>query len=263
MATKKSERESKPVFESAWQLVKPSYEAFLLNAWTLISLIIVPMVIVALLSVFMLPMELAALETLDISVTPDEFFEVIKPHLPSIFAFVILATLIVGISAVAMEYAVLQSARGKKISPLAALQKSLRFILPLVGFGFVVFGMLGLGLLALVIPGLVLLVMWIPRLSIAHYVMFDEKTGPWETFKRSGEIAKVGGLWSAVGVTLVLGIGLSLLSSVFTPFVEDSFVGGIIFDSAITIASLMFVAIIAVRYDAVRKIEKSDKKAEK
>jgi hypothetical protein len=101
---------------------------------------------------------------------------------------------------------------------------------------------IGLGLILLIVPGLIAFA----RIVMAPYVMVDKNLGVMDSLKESNRLSKKysGKVWAAIGVSILIGIGVALVDIV--PF------AGQIAGALITIA---FSLVMALRYFQLKKLD--------
>lgn len=180
-------QESKKTMPSAYALFKPSFNAVMVNIWTFLCLLLIPVSIVILSGFF----------TDDGIFASDNASKLLAP-------FIIPGFILALLTAPALPYVQLASVRGKEVTLGEALRAGLKKFWRFYGLsvltGLIVFG----GFLLFIVPGFFML----RRYILAPLYLYDHDLKIMEAMKRSAEDSKQfsGAIWGMIGVQLLIGI---------------------------------------------------------
>ncbi len=241
---------------SAFSLVKPSIRVFRKNMATLLIIAFAPILIStifeALLGNKLFPPDQAPNFYNQTSVIdPTSFFT--GGNIALLIVFGLLMLVVMAILTPAESFVLLKGAKNKKTAIEDALSKGWKFSLPFIKFFLLVAIILAPLFLLFVIPGVIALIVMLPRLMIAPFVILEEKTGPMATLKRSGQLAKQGGLWGIIGVTALFGIAAGIAAMILGAILGQSVVSDLVLQLLQTIVLTALAAMPALRYIALKK----------
>lgn len=181
-------KKQKIAFPSAFGLFRPSIDAVLLNVWTFLALLLLPIAGFVLFAV-----TAGAFAAADLT-------GVAAVMAGLMLAFVVLAALIVG---PALPYVQLMSAKGKQVTIQEAVRAGLKKFWRFYGLSILTGLIVFIGFLLLIVPGLFML----RRYILAPYYLFDRDLGIMEAMKASAKDSKrfSGAVWGLIGVIVLIG----------------------------------------------------------
>ena len=195
-------QESKQSLPSAYALFRPSFNAVMVNIWTFLCLMLIPIVIVIVTGFF----------SGDGVFANDSLSKLLVPFLIPGFILAI-------ITAPALPYVQLASVRGKEITLGEALRAGLKKFWRFYGVSLLTALIVSVGILLFIIPGLFML----RRYLLAPYYLYDHDLKIMEAMRRSAEDSKQfsGSIWGIIGIQFLIGvIGvfpiLALVSAILT-----------------------------------------------
>ncbi|MFL6729234.1 MAG: YciC family protein [Sphingomicrobium sp.] len=109
----------------------------------------------------------------------------------------------------ALTRATISAAEGNRVSFGDSLSTSLRVLVPLIILAIVSAIGIGFGLILLVVPGIILMLMW----SVAVPVLVAERTGIFESLRRSGALTK-GAKGRILGIFIVVLIAYGIVTMI-------------------------------------------------
>jgi len=115
----------------------------------------------------------------------------------------------------AVVYSVVQYLNGDKSSPFASLAQMLRRFVPVVLVAIISTILVWIGMMLLIVPGIIVALM----LCVAIPVVMAEGPGVMASLSRSRELTK-GARWKLLGLFLVAGIGITIVSELLSFIVE-------------------------------------------
>lgn len=105
-----------------------------------------------------------------------------------------------------------KSVDGKKPDAAELVEAGKKFWLRQLGLFIVIGFIIVVGLILLIVPGIIAII----RLCMAPYIMFDRDLGIIDSIKASNQLASknMGAVAAAIGLTILIGIGLTILSAI-------------------------------------------------
>ena len=185
------EQTAAPQLPGAFELFKPSYEALMVNIWTFLGLVALPMA-----GLLIGTMLLGG---------NSEGSATSMGALQGVGALIAVASgLLTIIIAPAMPLVQIKSTQGKQITIGEALQGGLKFFWRFWGLSILVGLIIIVGFLLLIVPGIFM----IKRYYLAPFYMYDKNTGIGEAMRTCAEDSKAfaGAIWGVIGVTLLINL---------------------------------------------------------
>jgi hypothetical protein len=175
---------NKSQFPSAFSLFRPSLDAVMVNIWTFLGLLLIPM------AGLMLMIPLAAMGGDQVFLN---IFAVIVAIAAGVFFLFV---------APALPFVQLQSVQGKQVSLGNALKVGRKFFWRFYGQSILVGLIIVGGLVLLIVPGIFMF----KRYYLAPYYMYDQNLGILEAMRKSAADSKVfsGAIWGLLGVALLI-----------------------------------------------------------
>lgn len=168
--------------------------------------------------------------------------------------FAILLTVMLSLlSQAILVYASFQDMRGRQVNLSESLNVSLSRLVPILGLTILEGICIMIGFMLLIVPGLILITMWF----VAVPACIVERTGPWQSMVRSGQLSK-GHRLKIFGIILLLYIVSAVVGYIVT--IVFGAVGGTLFA---TIATLLwngvwgayFAIFVVVTYYELRAVK--------
>lgn len=191
----KVKTENQPL-PGAFEIFKPSMNAFVLNIGVFLALYFFPVLVVfggGLLAgiLGLIAISMASYELVYVSVA---LFVVIL-LLAGIFGMVLLS---------AVPYVQIRSVRNETVSLGEAIRAGKHFFWRMIGLGISVGFVVFVGLLCFIVPGII----FIRRYFLAFYFLADQDTKIFEAMRLSSTATKdkSGAIWGVIGVNFLLGL---------------------------------------------------------
>lgn len=205
-------------FPSAFALFKPSYEAIMVNIWTFLALLLLPI------AGFVVSGAFAGDGTTGTNMTA---------------LLIGLAGIVIGLLvAPAIPFVQLKSVRGQEVTIGEALQAGKKYFWRFYGLSILTTLLVIGGFILLIVPGLFM----IKRYLLSSFYLYDRKLTVREAMRQSQADSKpfAGALWGVIGVSVIIGLlGVIPLLAVVSAILQ-----------------VVYYCAPAVRYEQIKKAAK-------
>jgi hypothetical protein len=179
-----------PELPGAFSLLKPSWQALMLNIWTFVALLLLPIAALILLNLFGTSLSANSGDRSNLSA--------------GVIVGVVVIIALCLVIAPALTYTELQSVRGKKVLLGEALRTGKKYIVPFFGISILSGIVVILGFLFFIVPGFFML----RRYILAPYYVFESEGTITQIMKRSAADSKrfSKAVWGVIGVSALFGL---------------------------------------------------------
>lgn len=219
MKKKKQQHPEAQTLPSAFSLFRPSFEALMVNVWTFLCLLLVPIALLTIMNVFGEDLKAGAS-------TGSQLVPVV----------LLLGGIVSLLLAPAIPYVQIQSVRGNEVTVGEAVQAGLAKFWRFYGLSLLVALYIIGGFLLLIVPGFFM----IKRYLLAAFYLYDQDLKIMEAMNKSAEDSRKvpGAIWGVIGVHVLL----SMLSALPVLMLVSAFF------------SVMYYCAPAVRYTQIRAL---------